>query len=240
MLTGQDTPIRFTGPPTALKAEVALVAPFEVAPVPALLTADARHPLALRPLAGDDLLLSLALPASTPPGALKAEVELGGKTYPAVIEVQEKPKLTVKPKALALAGRLGEELGASVEVTNTGNIALPFEAADMVNLRPASALARGIGDAFKQPGDIVTRLIRLGERLDAEPTGTLAVTWKTRIKSLAVGQTAVIEFSARVPEKIDAAVTWTGRLSMFFTTVAVTLEVAAEPKAPPARKRKGV
>ena len=110
----------------------------------------------------------------------------------------------------------------------------------MVNLRPASALARGIGHVFKQPGDIITRLIWLGERLDAEPTGTLAVTWKTRIKSLAVGQTAVIEFSARVPETIDAAVTWTGRLSMFFTTVAVTLEIAAEPKAPLARKREGV
>jgi hypothetical protein len=137
--------------------------------------------------------------------------------------------LGAESRALRLKVRAGDEAVTRVLVTNSGQSALVLDRSGTVPLRRADALARCVRTAFKeQPGDLITRLIALGKRLQEEPAATAAITYKAPFEALQPGQTAEVEIRLRIPEDVGAETGWTARLPVLGTTVAAELEIAAD------------
>ena len=217
----------FKGPPDRLEAKAPFALPGSHWPPPEVEISNHRH--VLQSQTGDDESgpsLSFKLPAHTPPGTTKAMVHVGNESYPATIEVQELTKIITEPQTVILAGVPGSKTAATVQVMNAGNVSKGIEPAQTIVLRRADAVSRGVRKAFKETsGDLVSRLIVLGEHLSSEPSAQATVDFKSDFSALPAGDQRNVEISVHIPDGLERSVKWSGNLSLLGMAVTVTLDV---------------
>jgi len=227
----EDSNVRFyfKGPPNQLESEAAVVLPMKGGvPVPELEFGNQRHALRLLQSGSDEPArsLRLELPSDTSPGTIEATVHFGGKSYPATIVVEELSRIVTEPRSVSLSCLPGSRPATTVRVTNAGNIRQQLEPQQTILMRHADAISRGVRKAFKNTsGDLISRMIVLGEELSSEPIREVRFDIKADSNELAAGDQQSVEIGAEIPRDIDRSVSWKGSLVLFRQAINVTLDM---------------
>ena len=89
----------------------------------------------------------------TPPGKYSASVSCGDRREPLVVHVWKKPALLVEPNPLRLHGAAGEEVEATLVVSNEGNIVETLRETAAVFLEERTWVQRSLVDAIPAAED---------------------------------------------------------------------------------------
>jgi len=168
--------------------------------------------------------LAFSLPNDTPPGKTKAGVVLGDTQFDAVIDVQLRAMIEVRPSSIRLRPAAGQTTTATLEVTNRGNGALRYEADSAVTVRPADTLARGVRVFREGRRDFADRIISLGEAIKSTPSHELAVSGRMAPDLLEVGAQTTVTLELGIPEELDTQTTWKGSLGLLGKRVRISVE----------------
>lgn len=223
-----SAPIRFSGPPAKLSAEVKL--PRKGRAQPLMLVDKNLQPLVVSGDAETITRLALSLPTDTPPGEIKTRVILGDQEYEAIIVVQLRSMIRLDPPALKIKAAAGDTVAAVLNVTNLGNGTLDYQADQSVTLRQSGTLARSVTAAFKNSRrDFADRLIALGEEMAASSSHEFAVASHMSATTLKTGESATVELELGVPEDVEPDTTWSGSMALLGSRVRINVETLASP-----------
>jgi hypothetical protein len=225
-MAAQNIEFHFKGPPESLHSPTeTLPVPFP-ASSPALQIGARRHELRFHTTEKSGMMLRLELPRNTAPGTIGATVRIGDQSYPATIEVEESVRIITDPEDLRLTGSPNSEVATVVRATNAGNVDREIEPSQRVMMRDAEALPRGLRKAFQDTkGDIVSRLVRLGEHLSSEPEKYVTFKLKPESNALRAGEEQKVRVSAVIPVDFKNGSRWSGSVSIFGKDVRVLLEI---------------
>ena len=218
----RQIPIRFSGPPSNLRARVAL--PVDLVEPRIIIGASEWS---LRVSGDDDTIhgLAFSMPDDTTPCELDGQVVLGDATYPALVTIQLRPKILVEPGRIELKAPAGQSVKTTLNVTNLGNLALEFDVDKTVILREAGILGRSVASAFKKRDrDIADKLIALGEKIRHTPIHELSVAGKMSPATLEVGAHSTVSLTLGIPKDIDVDTKWSGSLALLGTRIRVSVE----------------
>lgn len=218
----RQTPIRFSGPPSNLRARVAL--PVDLVQPRIIIGAEE---FSLRASGDNDTIhgLAFSMPDDTTPCKLDGQVVLGEATHPAVVTIKLRPKILVEPGRIELKAPAGQSVKTTLNVTNLGNLALDFDADKTVILREAGILGRSVAAAFKKRDrDIADKLIALGEKIRHTPIHELSVAGKMSPATLGIGAHSTVSLTLGIPKDIDVAARWSGSLALLGTRIRVSVE----------------
>jgi hypothetical protein len=239
----EGEPIVFFGQPDGLQGEISLRNPGEQKVVlrsarlhsealtqalTATTTKGKQAPIAieqtistvvLRPGQGQRMPVSIALNAHTPPGEYRGEIEVAGRTRPAVFYVTEMLALEVSPPRFVIENRPGERVSKQIIVSNIGNvpitigefgpITLDDELLQCITGRAAVAHA----DELETLDQYYVELLRQNKRV-LESQGFLRVHNATGVVTIQPGEIRQIDLEIRVPEKL-------GKRSRYFGSIAI-------------------
>jgi hypothetical protein len=237
----ESEPIVFYGQPDGLQGELSLRNPGEQNVVLrsarlhsealmqiAATAKDKQAPLAieqairtvvLRPGQGQRMPVNIALNVHTPPGEYRGEIEVAGRTRPAIFYVTEMLALEVSPPRFVLENRPGERISKQVVISNVGNvpitigefgaITLDDELLQCITGRAAVAHA----DELETLDQYYVELLRQNKRV-LESQGFLRVHNATGIVTIQPGEVRQIDLEIRIPEKL-------GKRSRYFGSVPI-------------------
>jgi hypothetical protein len=141
--------------------------------------------------------------------------------------VAERLRIVAEPKALRFAAAPGAETIATMQVANHGKKPVLLARHATVRLRRQGALREGVIKAFKEtPGDLIARLVVLGDALKHEAAAEASVTIEGEFDALAAGERRQVRLSVRWPQHLDPAIVWTGSLALLGTTIPITIDAS--------------
>ena len=193
----------------------------------------------LRPDQGRDFPLKLTLDATTPPGEYQVELEVAGRTLPAVLHVSEIYDLKLEPDTIVIANRADEKQRRRIVVTNTGNASFTIGAMGNVLLKDDFILERALQLAVeRQPEvdleELIVAVVRLA-REESGPDINLLVDNLSGTVRVEPGQTVAVDLEATLEEAVPPNRRYRGRLPILeqdleFLVVATT-DPSVEPPA---------
>ncbi len=223
MARTRTSPIRFSGPPDRLTADVKL--PGEMSTQARIIVGSEEFPL--RVISDGKTISSLAfsLPADSPPGKLKCQVLVGDASFDGVANVQVLSSISVEPVNIALLARAGETVTATLKVKNRGNGTLEFHADKAVTLRPVGTLARSVKSVFKNSDrGFSDHIIALGQEMAAAPSHQLKVTANMAAALLKKGGHSTVTLKLGIPKDMAPDTTWTGSLGLLGKRVRIDID----------------
>jgi hypothetical protein len=183
-------------------------------------------PIVLRP--GDDRTVELAieLPAATPTGEYRVELDITGQVRPAVLNVEEFVALRVEPTRIVVMEGKEQPQSATLFVSNEGNkrlsigdigdVDLHDDVAEVRNLR--GAIRSLLDDVVDKPDELIAVLLALVP-LREPILGRLAVRMSGTPIQLDPGQTKKIDLEIRVPSDLRARGRYRGRAAILTANV---------------------
>lgn len=139
----------------------------------------------LAAVVADAGIVRIRLPSTTPPGRHETEVNVGDRTYAAVLEIEENLELEIFPDLLRLSGAAGDVITRELTIVNHGNVPIEVPRSGGFGLFEHQGLERAIGEAFMAKtgdGAVTLNAIVMGAsdahgglmRMRIEGAGTLA------------------------------------------------------------------
>jgi len=161
--------IRFRGTPRLVEGLASLT---QQQALTASLSLDLKLPRAAQPAAplmlqtspvsSSATRLRFSLPESTPPGTYEGMAQIGGESYPIIVEVEPHPDLVITPRQLSLQAAPGTEAIVDLTLVNSGNIPHEIPKADAFSLFDVEGTERSIGIMLGDPAEkALGRLTRL-------------------------------------------------------------------------------
>jgi hypothetical protein len=241
-----DAPIVLAGPPGRLSGRLALHNTGETRVV--LRQASLRdvsgalgdrpvqhsfHPVVLHPAQGRTMPLRLAIDPATPPGEYHCELEVAGRTRPAVLHVVEAFTISVSPSVVVVENRPGEVQRKQLVVTNDGNVGITVgDIGDVVledDMIWCRAERAAIGPWMEKNDprleELVVAVLKAA-RDEAYRSGNLLVRNLAGEVDLPAGATVTIDLEITVPERLHRNSRYKG-VTPLFTEDLVFLVVPA-------------
>lgn len=223
-----------------------------------LLAADAPRaahlPVALSatipPRRSQSVPLAFDLGRHTPPGEYHGELEVGGRTRPLVMHVEESVRLRVSPAQIVIDGGAGERITKRVVLTNEGNVALTIGGLGSVALGEELMLSFGLRASVaaadhKTRGleELFAEIVRDDARALTRQVGSLEVSNPEAPVVLRPGEVRPLDLEIRLPENLEPNSRYRGRLPLYtadleFVVVPVSGGAgrATEPPEPDSTK----
>ncbi len=241
-----DAPIVLSGPPDRLTGRLALHNAGETRVV--LRQAALRdvsgalgerplqhsfHPVVLQPAQGRNMALRLAIDPSTPAGEYHCELEVAGRTRPAVLHVVETFSISVAPSVIVVENRPGEVQRKQLVVTNDGNVGVTVGDVGEVVLEDDLIWCRA-GRAAVEPWsekddarleELLVAILKAA-RDEAYRSENLLVRTVGGEVDLPAGATATVDLDVTVPERLHRNSRYKG-VTPLFTEDLIFLVVPA-------------
>jgi hypothetical protein len=205
-------------------------------------------PLSLEPRGPHRAALTVSVDPLTPPGAYRAEIEIGGVTQPVTLLVAEDVALTLSEREIVVIA--GEERAHSITIRNTGNVALPVSQVGPAELtvdRRRPTLLQRLGllpperpDAPVVEGRTSSRAERREDGEDGPPGVPPTVTARLKQAVLvAPGETVVGDWVVTVEGTLEPGVRYRAVAPLYTTDIGFVVTPAQEgpPSPPRARSR---
>jgi len=171
-------------------------------------------PGGLAAVVGDAGVVRIRLPGTTPPGRHETEVNVGDKTYPAVLEVDENLDLDIIPDLLRLSGAAGDVIIRELTILNKGNVPVEVPRAAGFGLFEQDGLERAIGEAFKEKtGEGILGAIAEGTR--EAHGGLVRMHIDEGAGTLAPGESRDVRVAFHLPDGIRSTRVYTGTWKLY-------------------------
>ncbi len=240
MPSDQAAPLRFRGSPRivqglaplnpdqALNAELSL--DLKLPQEHRVTRQTPEHPLQSVPLSSFASRLRFSLPESTPPGTYEGSVQIGGETYPVVVEVEPHPQLFISPRQLILQATPGQEVTVNLTLGNSGNVTCEIRKAYAFGLFEVNGLDRAIGAALTQaPAEGRTRLDKLMDEVADNHGGSVRVNVREGTGVLAPGELRDLTVTLRFTDRLKPEHTYWGTWPLYNLRYYVKVFVGPSP-----------
>jgi hypothetical protein len=174
-------------------------------------------------------VVRIRLPRHTPPGRHETDLNVGDKTYAAVLEVEENIELELFPDLLRLTGGAGEVIARELTIVNHGNVPIDVPRAGGFGLFEHQGLERAIGEALmdrKQDGASTIDTIARGA--GESHAGLMRIRVEEGAGTLAPTESRDLRVSFHLPDGIRPARVYTGLWELY--TINYYVEVRGTNK----------
>ena len=183
--------------------------------------------------AGDALRVPvrLRLDPLTPPGRHEVELEVGGATTSAVVEVAANARARISPLALALRGAPGTVVTAGIVIANLGNVPVPLDRLGAVTMEEEGGVCRSLEGALRAEGDrgAVAVLDEAVRRVAATRVDQMRVR-AADPAAIEPGETRPVDLELHLPPDMGPGRTYTGLLRL--TGATLLIDVTADGAGP--------
>ena len=185
--------------------------------------------IVVRPRQDRQVPIALSLEPGTPPGTYHAELDIDGERREVVLHVTEDVAFTIEPPELVIPNRPGEKIAKRIVVSNQGNVAIAVKSIGAIVLDEELVHCRALRGALADVGQTMETLddfiVALGHRYhDLYDKLVLKVT--NEATTVAPGETAAIDLTVALPDKLDAR----SRYSAFAPISTQTLTFTIVPE----------
>jgi hypothetical protein len=206
------------------------------------------EPVDIAPGSARTVSVTAAVPARTPPGTYKAEIEVDGVTHPVTLLVTEDIALTLSEREIVVIA--GDPRTKAISMHNAGNIPLNVSHAGPVTLevdRPRPTLLQRIGmlpaddppaDAPLAAATVEVRTGEAGSEAEAEPAPPTVTARLDPPVTVAPGETVVGEWAVTVDGDLDPALRYRAVAPLYTTDIGLVVTPAQEAPPTPARSRR--
>jgi hypothetical protein len=151
---------------------------------------------------------------------------VNGQQRMVVIHVTEDVELTIAPREIVLPNKPGEKVKKRVVFTNVGNVAISIRSIgtvvldeELVHCRALRGALEDVGDTAEGLDDIVVALARRYRKYYA----TLVLKVQNSAVTVEAGQTAAVELTITLPEKLEARSRYTGYAAISTNSLNFTI-----------------
>jgi hypothetical protein len=173
--------------------------------------------------------IALSLEPGTPPGTYHAQLDVDGELREVVMHVTEDVAFTIEPSELVIPNRPGEKVTKQIVVSNQGNVAIALKTIgaivldeELVHCRALRGALADVGKTMKTLDDFI---VALGHRY-SDLYAALVLKVQNEPTTIAPGETAAIELTISLPDKLEAR----GRYSAFAAVSTQTLTFTIVPE----------
>ena len=239
------SPLRFRGSPRIVEGLAPLTTRQALT---ASLSLDLKLPQAVQqaapltlqtaPVGSSATQLRFSLPELTPPGTYEGTVQIGGESYPIIVEVEPHPYLIISPRQLLLQVVAGTEAMVELTLVNSGNVPCEITKAHVFGLFDVDGVERSIGAAL---GDSVEkgqgRLNRFLDEVADNHGGLVRVNMREGAGIIEPGEMRNLQAMLRFSDRLKPGRTYCGTWPLFNLEYYVQVNVA-RPKPAATEKKK--
>jgi hypothetical protein len=149
--------------------------------------------------------LRMRVPEACPPGQYQAEVKVGGESFSVVIEVEPKSRVRITPTGIELSGSPGGKVEASLNLKNTGNVAIDLQDKAFAGAFADEGLETALASTYELKSNDPQKLIEnFVLKLSEGYAGLVRMTFDGAEKPLVPGEQRIVKITARLPEGIKS------------------------------------
>jgi len=177
----------------------------------------------LQPDQAQQVKFTLDIDRHTPPGEYQGELKIAGHTHPVIAHITEVVRLTLSPQSLVIDQGAGTTVVKRVVLGNEGNVPLTIGRIGRVVLGQELLLRRSMSATVAAAGEKPTRplekffaeLIRDEAKTILSEVGFLEVSNLANSVVLQPGEVRPLDLEIRLPEKLEAASRYIGRVPLY-------------------------